>query len=163
MRKISRKGLIKKNWELCRQIKFIMVGRSCEACGQTNGLQVDHCFSRNDKMLFYRISNLTVLCELCHSHKTYRRKAMDLRVYELVEDREGKKEFNELRRIDEGISAFPDWQYLAYHMDMNEKLKEELEKLEGANGAEEANQGSSPTGKAVVGRTLRPRIKAEID
>ena len=122
MRKISRKGLIKKNWELCRLIKFELVGRKCEICGSFAGLQVDHCFSRNNKKLFYDIRNLTVLCELCHSHKTYRRKAMDLRVYEIVEAREGVKVFNELRRIDEGITAFPEWQYMWYHEEQNERL-----------------------------------------
>lgn len=116
--------MIRKNWELCRQIKFSLVGRLCESCGGTTGLQVDHCFSRSDKKLFYDIRNLTVLCETCHSHKTYRRKAMDLKVYEIVEAREGALAFNELRKIDEGITSFPDWQYMWYHEEMNSKLKE---------------------------------------
>ena len=129
MRKISRKGLIKKNWELCRQIKFNKVGRVCEVCGCEEGLQVDHCFSRNNKKLFYDIRNLTVLCEDCHSHKTYRRKSMDLRIYELVEAREGSKVFNEFRKIDEGITAFPEWQYKWYHEEQFERLSRLKEKL----------------------------------
>lgn len=132
-RKISRKGLIKKNWELCRQIKFELVGRRCEICGESQGLQVDHCFSRNDKELFYEISNLTVLCESCHNHKTYRRCAMDLKVYEIVETREGSHEFNRLRKINETLGAFPDWQYRWFHEDKHKQLTNKLLSLrEGA-------------------------------
>jgi len=127
-KKISRKGLIKKNWELCRQAKFNLVGRQCEVCGATTGLQVDHCFSRNDKKLFYEIKNLTVLCENCHGHKTYRRHSMDLRVYELVERREGALEFAKMRCIDEGCTSLPEWQYMWYH---EEKHKELCEKVGG--------------------------------
>lgn len=134
MRKISRKGLIKKNWDICRLIKFEKVGRQCEVCGSFVGLQVDHCFSRNNKKIFYDIRNLTVLCENCHSHKTYRRKSMDLRVYELVERREGALAFAEMRCIDEGITAFPDWQLKWYHEEMNETLRKKLEEIKGMKG-----------------------------
>ncbi len=125
-RKLSRKGLIKKNWELCRQIKFELVGRRCEICGESRGLQVDHCFSRNDKELFYEITNLTVLCESCHNHKTYRRRAMDLKVYEHVEAREGSNEFNRLRKINETLGAYPDWQYMWFHQEKHEWLTNKL-------------------------------------
>lgn len=126
VRKISRKGLIKKNWELCRLIKFELVGRQCEVCGSKVGLEVDHCFSRNDKKLYYEIRNLTVLCSSCHSHKTYRRKSMDLRVYELVERREGGLAFAHMRCIDEGMTALREWQDKWYHEEWNEKLTEHL-------------------------------------
>ena len=71
-----------------------------------------------------------MLCESCHSHKTYRRKAMDLRVYEIVEAREGALAFNELRKIDEGITICPEWQYLWYHQEQGERLDKLWEKVQ---------------------------------
>lgn len=129
MRKLSRKGLIKKNWQLCREIKFSMDGRKCEICGSEVGLEVDHCFSRNSKELFYHIPNLTVLCRFCHSHKTYRRHSVDLKVYEHVETREGSDEFNRMRKVNERIGGFPDWQYMWYHEQENLRLKEMLAEI----------------------------------
>lgn len=128
-RKLTRNGLIKKNWSLCRQIVFKLRGRKCELCENDTGLEVDHCFSRNTKVLFYEIENLTVLCCNCHSHKTYRRKSMDLKVYEHVEAREGREKFEEMRKLSEALTSFPDWAYMWYHEAKHEELKQELEDL----------------------------------
>lgn len=125
MRKISRKGLIKKNWDLCRQIVKKRAKGKCEKC-KADGYEVDHCFSRNNKALFYEISNLTLLCTDCHSHKTYRRYGYDLVIYELVELREGSKKFNEMRKTDENRGGFPSWQYMSYHEEKNNELTKML-------------------------------------
>lgn len=124
-RKLTRKGLIKKNWILCREIVKKRAKGKCEKC-KADGYEVDHCFSRNNKALFYEISNLTLLCTDCHSHKTYRRYGYDLAIYELVEEREGEKKFNEMRKIDENRGGFPSWQYISFHQGMYEKLTTKL-------------------------------------
>jgi len=121
VRKLTRKGLIKKNWSLCRLIVKKRSNGICEKC-RGIGYEVDHCFSRNNKALFYEISNLTLLCNDCHSHKTYRRYGYDLAIYELVEQREGKEKFNEMRTLDENRGGFPKWQYMSYHEEKNNEL-----------------------------------------
>lgn len=75
------------------------------------------------------IQNLSLLCSECHSHKTYRRYGFDLRVYELVEEREGVEKFKELRAISQRRGGFKDWQYISYHEQMNLKLKEQLSEM----------------------------------
>ena len=124
MPKLTRQGLIRKNWQLCREIVKLIRGENCELCG-TEGREVDHCFSRGNKEAFYLISNLSLLCSECHSHKTYRRYGFDLKVYEHVIEREGLEEFKRIRAISEKKGGFPDWQYMVYHEQQNLKLKEQ--------------------------------------
>lgn len=125
MRKRSRKTWIAENWKICRQIVFIRALGKCEKC-KGEGREVDHCFSRNNKEIFYEIRNLTLLCSECHSHKTYRRYGFDLAIYELVEEREGSEVFNEMRSVSEKRGSFAKWQYIDYHEKMNKELKEKL-------------------------------------
>ena len=85
------KKLHKKAWDLIREIILNRAGFRCEICKSKDNLQVDHCFSRTCKLLYYDMANLTCLCKSCHFKKTYRQEVMDLRVYRLVEKREGKE------------------------------------------------------------------------
>ena len=126
-RKITIKGLIKKNWELCRQIKFVLMGRKCELCGNTSGLQIDHCFSRTIKRLFYDVRNLTVLCSYCHTKKSYNQNDVALRVFELVERRE--KDFSKLRKIANNKEPFREWQDKWFHEEKYEDLTRNLQEL----------------------------------
>jgi hypothetical protein len=54
---------------------------------------------------------------------------MDLRVYEHVEAREGSNEFNRLRKANETLGAYPDWQYMWFHEDKHEHLTKMLSDL----------------------------------
>jgi len=64
---------------------------------------------------------------------------MDLNVYEHVRNREGDEQFAFMRRIDEGLTAFPEWQNMSYHMELHEDLKKALDNAKNINRAEEAN------------------------
>lgn len=134
MAKRGFKALKVRCWELCREIVKMRAGYKCEICEDTERLQVDHCFSRGSKALFYTISNLTLLCGDCHGHKTYRRYGYDLRVYELVEEREGREEFERLRGVDSNRGGFAPWQLWLYHEQEEIRLKEKrAEMLGGLN------------------------------
>lgn len=121
-RNISRKGLIKQNWDLVREIVIKRDSGRCGLCKKA-GNEVDHCFPRTVKELFYDIRNLTLLCSDCHSNKTYRRYGMDIALYELVEEREGKEVFDELRNISKSSKGgFSQWSYFSYHEDIYKSL-----------------------------------------
>lgn len=84
-------------------------GGRCELCGSDYELQIDHCFSRKVKEIFYDEANLTVLCRACHFQKSYHIKARDLDVYGRVIQREGQKEFNRLKDIAKLNGPYPDF------------------------------------------------------
>lgn len=123
-RKISRKGLIDQNWDLVRKIVIERDSGNCGLC-KGAGNEVDHCFPRTVKQLFYDTRNLTLLCSDCHSNKTYRRYGMDIALYELVEEREGKKVFEELRNISKSSKGgLREWADFDYHEKVFLKLTE---------------------------------------
>lgn len=127
MRKITLKGLIKKNWDLCRKIVRFR-GNVCELCESPYELQVDHCFSRKVKQLFYEISNLTLLCSSCHTKKSFNQEDLALRVFEHVENREGAK-FYKMREVAKRGGPFPDWSKVWYQEQENIRLNEILSEL----------------------------------
>ena len=120
-RKISRKGLIKKNWQLVRMAVIQRAGGICEICKKI-AHEVDHCFSRSNRELFYEIKNLTLLCSFCHSYKTHRQYDFDLRVYELVQEREGTEAFEALRKVSKRRGGFSKWALMSYHEEINNQL-----------------------------------------
>ena len=128
MRKQTVKSLIRKNWDLCREIVRIRSGNSCELCDSPYELQTDHCFSRTKKQLFYEISNLTLLCSSCHTSKTYNIGDKVLEVFEHVERREGAK-FFKMREIAKRNGPCLDWNKIVYHEQQNIKLKEQRAEL----------------------------------
>lgn len=124
-RQISRKGLIDLNWKLVRAKVIERDGGQCQIC-KKSGNEVDHCFPRTVKELFYDLRNLTLLCSYCHSHKTYRRYGMDIALYELVQEREGNKVFDELRRVSKSSKGgFRKWADFEYHEKVYKNLTEE--------------------------------------
>jgi len=128
MKRPSIKTLINKNWQLLRKIVRLLRGDTCELCGSFNNLQIDHCFSRTCKQLFYDIRNLTILCSACHTAKSFGQKDVALQVFELVEGRE-KDGFLELRRIAKQKACFRTWQDRGYHEKMYADLSQKLNEI----------------------------------
>lgn len=130
MRKKSIESWVNTNWQLCREIVKIRDRGKCAICSSKERLQVDHCFTRATRALFYDISNLTLLCGSCHFAKSKTKKChADLKVYRHVMDREGLDKFNEMSAIDDALKPFPEWQYVVYHEQQNIRLKEILAEL----------------------------------
>ena len=131
MRKITVKSLQKKNWELTRKIIRLLRGDSCELsdCQSGIGLQVDHCFSRTKRAIFYDLSNLTILCESCHLKKSFGQGDRILKVFEHVEGREGETKFIQLRKIAKQNKPFPNWSTKTYQEKINKDLTKKLESL----------------------------------
>lgn len=64
---------------------------TCQVCKKSNGIiQVDHCFSRTCMWLFLDPGNGTTVCSGCHLLKTYKQKAVDKIIDDLVFNREGR-------------------------------------------------------------------------
>ena len=110
MRVLSLAGWKRKNWELCRDIVKFRDDDKCALCGSDYNLQVDHCFTRGTKELFYVIENLTLLCSRCHFAKSKTKKChADLKVYRHVLLREGEEKFNEMAAaIMNKVSVLPE-------------------------------------------------------
>jgi hypothetical protein len=94
----------------------------CELCGSDVDLQVDHCFTRKCKEIYYDIDNLSCLCQRCHFEKTYHLRARDLDVYGLVAKREGDETFQRLRQVSRAHAPFPQFTKRWY-------LEEQIEKF----------------------------------
>lgn len=66
---------------------------TCQICGATKDkgavIQVDHCFTRKAKQLFYDTRNGTILCKSCHTKKTYHVQGFEKIVDDFVRRREG--------------------------------------------------------------------------
>lgn len=127
MKKISIKGLQRKTWKLVSvYIRKTANNGKCEMC-RNKATQVDHCFSRRVKELFFNLSNLTALCGSCHTKKTYLMNAYDLKVYAFVEAREGKDVYDQMFWIAKAHKPFPKWSN-------REWLENKLEWAEGLSG-----------------------------
>lgn len=101
-KKISPKGLQKKIWAVLREAVILRDGKKCQikGCNEKTGLQVDHCFSRRCKSLFFDIRNLTTLCQSHHYSKSIMPGgAIDKLVDEIVREREGSKWWDEAIRL----------------------------------------------------------------
>lgn len=128
MRKITKKGWIRKNEELLRQLIKKRSDYKCELCGSPERVQVDHCFSRKTHELFYHLPNLTLLCRSCHFLKSppQNNQKKILEVYDRVRAREGIVEFKNMWDTAKKIGGFPEWQLIFYHQDVNFILTREL-------------------------------------
>ena len=63
-------------------------------------LQVDHCFTRGDKNLFYDVRNGTVVCASCNAAKNFKNKSVDRAIDDIVRRREGRA-FEDMRKTNE--------------------------------------------------------------
>ena len=71
--------------------------------------QVDHCFSRNNKHLFFDTSNSTVVCRNCNGFKHRQQKGVHLAVHEIVKKREGEDIYNRMLGQEQRKGANMGW------------------------------------------------------
>lgn len=107
------KTLQKRGIEMWKAIAFLRDGHECQvkkyypqiAIAHTEILQIDHCFSRANKNLFFDISNSTVVCSACNMAKGYDMKAIDVAIHEIVRKREGDATYERMKEIAMSRSA----------------------------------------------------------
>lgn len=131
MSKRKKKSPIKRVFNQAEEAMKLAIKRRdrvCQMCGGSNILQVDHCFSRTVKQLFFDTSNLTLLCSGCHTMKTFCVKGMEKRVDDLVRARAGVAWWNKATEI---AKCSPT---VKFTVDELEKIKEKFDNLYG--GAE---------------------------
>ena len=120
------KHLIKVNWELCRKVAEERDGYKCIICEATERLQLDHCITRNKKKVFYETDHLNFLCPHCHTTKSFQSGcALDKRVDQITIKRIGKRRYDELLRMSEGVCR--GWATIWYQEEQFELLTEALE------------------------------------
>lgn len=87
----------RKIWEILRLQAKERDKDKCALCGNPEDLQIDHCFSASQAVrLRYDLRNLTTLCSICHTKKTYCIEGFEKRVDELVKEREGINVWKEM-------------------------------------------------------------------
>lgn len=95
------KKLLRKSEILCEKEMKLAVHRRdrwCQVCKSGQGLQVDHWISRKHKSTYFDINNLTLLCNRCHTNKSYGNHDYIQRVTEAVTQREGQDVCTEIRK-----------------------------------------------------------------
>lgn len=116
------------NWELCHQVVEVRDGgRRCaiSGCGVEENLDLDHCFSRDIKELFFETSNLTYLCKRHHQRKSMAKGgAVDHEVDEIVRRRVGEEKWKEL--LERSYKSCPGFWSVMFQERYNTRLKEEL-------------------------------------
>lgn len=83
---------------LWKEVCFLRDGKECQVkkhfpqikVRHTHIMQVDHCFSRADKNLFFNPHNGTVVCSACNQNKHYKNKGIDKAIDLIVMRREGE-------------------------------------------------------------------------
>jgi hypothetical protein len=93
-------------------------------------LQVDHCFTRANKHLFYEPSNSTVVCSSCNALKHYHLKSVDRAIDDIVRMREGEYKFSQLKDIDFKSTPnleFNDIGWIEKQIDMLENVKKQYQ------------------------------------
>lgn len=104
----SIKSLQNKAIELWKAFCFKRDGRECQVkksypnlpLKHTQILQVDHCFTRNNKNLFFNTHNGTVICSTCNMMKKYQNKSVHRLVDYIVLRREGEQVFSSMLFVD---------------------------------------------------------------
>ena len=112
LEKSNIKKLHKLASKLWKEACFKRDGRECQVKKHFSGinilhstiLQVDHCFTRANKNLFYDIRNGTVVCKNCNNAKHWDNKSVGRAIDDIVRLREGDEAFIEMRKIDEAQS-----------------------------------------------------------
>ena len=130
-KKTTTKKLMDENWKLCKQAVELRDGRRCIVCGSHENLQLDHCFSRNIKLLFYELENLHFLCAKCHTLKTFKKGGhVDHLVIAIVRSRH--PEWYE-KALHASWQSCGFWSYVWYQEQCQIKLKEHVAELEVKN------------------------------
>lgn len=122
--------LYQANWRLCHEIVELRDGYACVIpdCSTKEGLQLDHCFSRMCKILFFDVRNLNYLCPDHHTHKTSRKgQWVDKMVDQITAHRAGDEWFE--NSMDISKTCCPDFRKLFYQEQMNINLREDKQEL----------------------------------
>lgn len=135
------------NWRICHDIVDLYVGHHCVVCGSLDRLDLDHCFSRACKMLFYDINNLNYLCKSHHYHKTHLKgNWVDKEVDNITLKRAGKRWWEKALVLSK--QSCGEWKLIDYQQKMNRKLKRKLaaeRKLkENGYGSKKDNNWTAP-------------------
>lgn len=129
------KKLYNNSWEkIAHEIVEIRDGKECvlkgiqiegEYCDTSRGYDLDHCFSRNIKFLFFDTSHLQFLCKKHHQRKSFAKGgAVDHAVREKVRLRVGPEKWKQLLL---GMwKTCPEWATVYHQEHCNVRLKEEL-------------------------------------
>ena len=138
-KKVTRaRKLYLKAERLWREVCFLRDGRECQVkkhfpqirIQHTDVLQVDHCFSRADKNLFFNPHNGTIVCSACNRAKAFKQKAIDKAIDKIVMDREGEV-YGQMMDVHQ--THLPNWEfkkvwYLEKVVRELEEYKERFEK-----------------------------------
>lgn len=113
VKKVDTKKLKRQAEEMWKAIAILRDGIGCQVLKHypqidvvhTDVYQVDHCFSRSNRNLFFDISNATVVCSSCNMLKGYDCKAIDVAIHEIVRKREGDDIYERMKEIAMSRSA----------------------------------------------------------
>ncbi len=126
--------------ELWKEICFKRDGHQCQVWKRFGSeieiahggpLQVDHCVTRANKLLFYELANGTVVCGSCNRAKGFGMKSIHRAIDQIVIEREGIEKFNEMVELDHKKSANPNFNKVWWLEEQRGKLEGELEQLGG--------------------------------
>lgn len=137
------KRLQNKLEKIIKEIVFMRDGGVCQVqanypnikISHSGCLQMDHCFSRSIKELYYDLANLTLICSTCNAAKgsnriaVTKRDAVTVAVHEIVKNREGEDTYNRLLEIGSGLCAFQEvnkvW-WLEEQIEITSKILKEM-------------------------------------
>lgn len=122
MKKVSKtkkdvRKLFLKAERLWKEIAFLRDGHECMVrknfpqiqIKHSEIMQVDHCFSRQDKNLFFNPKNSTIVCSSCNMAKGFKNRSIDRAIDKIVTQREGVEEFTRMMGINQTMRANVNW------------------------------------------------------
>lgn len=126
-----RKKLQKRLEELWKQYCHKRDGPGCQVekhfpcinIFHTDIMQIDHCFSRTDKNLFFDVRNGTKICSGCNLAKAFDNKSVSRAIDDIVKMREGEEAFQEMRTINQSMAPGEKWKNVVW-------LETEIKRLE---------------------------------
>jgi hypothetical protein len=139
------KGLHNVAYKLWKEICYKRDGEFCHIqryypqieVPHSNIIQVDHCFSRGNKHLFYDVWNGLPICGNCNGAKSNQMKSVHRAIDEMVEKR-NPEWFKKAKALDQRKSANPNFNKVWWLEEKIDELKEIEQKLEGANSTHKA-------------------------
>lgn len=132
---------------IIKKIIYIRDGGVCQvqkhypniAINHSEVKQVDHCFSRTIKELYFDLANLTLICSTCNGVKgsnkiaVSKKDAITVAVHEIVKKREGEDVYNRLFEISSRLAHFPEWKNIAWlekQIEIAEDILNEIKRSE---------------------------------
>lgn len=115
-------------YDLWKQLCFLRDGRECQVkkfypsanINHSDILQVDHCFTRQDKNLFFEPDNGTVVCSNCNLLKHLQSKSVHRLIDKIVVRRIGQNMFDKMQMINSSMN--PNLEFSKRHW-LEDKIK----------------------------------------